>query len=141
MEAGIREKKQPAQKLPKGTVAGHYSRFLSKMMDEMDRFPEMTNHYIVMDNAPIHGNKEIEEIIEERGYRSVYLPPYSPELNPIEQFWSVLKDKVKRSQFGDTEDLKTRISEASQQVPIEILKNIIKHTADSSNKCLNMEPI
>lgn len=107
----------------------------------MDRFPEMTNYYIVMDNAPIHGNKEIEEIIEERGYRSVYLPPYSPELNPIEQFWSVLKDKVKRSQFGDTEDLKTRISEASQQVPIEILKNIIKHTADSSNKCLNMEPI
>lgn len=79
-----------------------------------------------MDNAPIHRPEDdIDEIIERRRYRSIRLPPYSPELNPIEQFWALLKSKVKRSQFGDTEDLKTRISEAIQDISVDILQNII----------------
>ncbi|KAG2220199.1 hypothetical protein INT45_005372 [Circinella minor] len=41
----------------------------------------------------------------------------SPELNPIEHFWAIVKGKVRRSQFGNTEDLKTRITEACEQVP------------------------
>ncbi|KAG1474013.1 hypothetical protein G6F56_000611 [Rhizopus delemar] len=79
-----------------------------------------------MDNAPIHRPEDdIDEIIERRRYRSIRLPPYSPELNPIEQFWALLKSKVKRSQFGDAEDLKTRISEAIQDISVDILQNII----------------
>lgn len=41
-----------------------------------------------MDNAPIHTIDAIDAMITERGYKYVYLPPYSPELNPNEQFWS-----------------------------------------------------
>lgn len=87
----------------------------------MDHFPEMKGYYIVMDNAIIHTAKEIDAMITERGYRCIYLPPYSPELNPIEQFWSIVKNKVKRSQFQNTEDLATRISEACNTVPREHL--------------------
>ncbi|ORE22707.1 hypothetical protein BCV71DRAFT_171299, partial [Rhizopus microsporus] len=36
-------------------------------------------------------------------YIPVYLPPCSPELNPIEQFWKVLKDRVKRGKLKDVE--------------------------------------
>jgi hypothetical protein len=43
-------------------------------MDEMDCFPELKGHYIVMDNAPIHTAKEIDELITKRGYKSIYLP-------------------------------------------------------------------
>ncbi|EIE83399.1 hypothetical protein RO3G_08104 [Rhizopus delemar RA 99-880] len=40
-----------------------------------------------MDNAPIHHHDAVDPIILQRGYIPVYLPPYSPELNPIEMFW------------------------------------------------------
>ena len=111
-------KKKPASK---GTVTDHCLHFIQKTMDEMNHFPEMKGYYIVMDNAIIHTAKEIDTMITERGYRCIYLPPYSPELNPIEQFWSIVKNKVKRSQFQNTEDLATRISEACNTVPREHL--------------------
>jgi transposase len=50
---------------------------------------------IVMDNASFHKNKKTREIIEAGGCTLVYLPPYSPDLNPIERFWSWLKRKIR----------------------------------------------
>ncbi|GAN11709.1 conserved hypothetical protein [Mucor ambiguus] len=94
-----------------GTVTGHYLSFLKFTLDEMDKYPEMKGHYVV-DNAPIHSSVDIEKYIHSRGYRYVYLPPYSPELNPIEKFWSVIRSKVKQSKFLEKELLMTRISEA-----------------------------
>ncbi|KAG1527548.1 hypothetical protein G6F52_001440 [Rhizopus delemar] len=78
--------------MSKGTVTGHYISFLKAIMDEMGPFPHMKGYFLVMDNAPIHTSDNIAKYIESRGYRSAYLPPYSPELNPIEQFWSVVKN-------------------------------------------------
>jgi len=50
---------------------------------------------IVMDNATFHKNKRTKEIIEEARCKLIYLPPYSPDLNPIERFWSWLKRKIR----------------------------------------------
>ena len=58
---------------------------------------EFKRNYIVMDNDPIHTAEDIEKYIVRHGYGCVYLPPYSPELNPIEQFWSVVKGKLRRA--------------------------------------------
>lgn len=80
-------------------------------------------------------------MIEDRGYKCVYLPKYSPELNPIEQFWASVKRKVRRSQFGNTEDVKTRISEACDAVPAQHMKNFIQHSVNVFEKCLNDIPI
>ena len=55
-------------------------------MDEMDQHSHMKEHYLIMDNAPIHKSEDIAKYIISRGYRYAYLPSYSPELNPIEQF-------------------------------------------------------
>lgn len=70
-------------------MTGHYLSFLKATLDEMDKYPEMKGNYLVMENAPIHSSIDIGKYNYSRGYRCVYLPPYSPELNPIEQFWSV----------------------------------------------------
>ncbi len=51
---------------------------------------------IVMDNAAFHRKKQLFSIAEENGYRLIFLPPYSPELNPIEKFWSWLKRHLKK---------------------------------------------
>jgi hypothetical protein len=143
--AGSRKRKSPAAKKPAtgGTNSGHYVRFINLTLDEMDKYPEMKGFYLVMDNSPIHDKKsgEIDKMIEDRGYKCVYLPKYSPELNPIEQFWASVKRKVKRSQFGNTEDLKTRISEACDAVPAQHMKNFIQHSVNVFEKCLNDIPI
>ena len=107
----------------------------------MDKYPEMKGFYLIMDNSPIHDKKygDIDNIIESRGYKCVYLPPYSPELNPIEQFWAVVKSRVRRSQFGNTEDLETRIGEACNEIPVKHLQGFVKHSFDTFEKCLNEE--
>ena len=51
---------------------------------------------IVLDNASVHRNRKIKElrkIWESRGLFLFYLPPYSPELNPAEILWRILKGK------------------------------------------------
>jgi len=51
---------------------------------------------IVMDNASFHRKKQLKQIAKDHGYRLVFLPPYSPELNPIEHFWAWLKRKLRK---------------------------------------------
>ncbi len=51
---------------------------------------------VVMDNASIHKRPIIKKLLAMRGVRLRYLPPYSPELNPIENEWSKIKGVVNR---------------------------------------------
>jgi transposase len=51
---------------------------------------------VVLDNASIHISKEIVDLIESTGAKIVYLPPYSPDCNPIELMFSSYKKKMKR---------------------------------------------
>jgi len=46
---------------------------------------------IVMDNASFHSKKRLLSAVQNAGCRFLFLPPYSPELNPIEHFWAWLK--------------------------------------------------
>ncbi|MBR1486306.1 MAG: transposase, partial [Synergistaceae bacterium] len=47
-------------------------------------------------NASFHRKKRLHELAEEYNVKIVFLPPYSPELNPIEHFWYWLKKKSMR---------------------------------------------
>lgn len=51
-------------------------------------------HVIVMDNATFHPKKRLDDLSVAEGHFFLPLSPYSPELNPIEQFWAILKKKV-----------------------------------------------
>src|SRR5437016_6395872 len=51
---------------------------------------------LVMDNARIHHNDDLVAAVEEIGGRVLYLPPYSPDFNPIETAFSALKSWLKR---------------------------------------------
>ena len=50
---------------------------------------------IVMDNAAFHRKKQLICITKIYGHTLIFLPPYSPELNPIENFWAWLKQKLR----------------------------------------------
>ena len=56
-----------------------------------------------MDNATFHKSQDSQELIKKAGCRILFLPPYSPDLNPIERFWANFKKTVQ----SNLEKLKT----------------------------------
>ena len=60
----------------------------------MNRFPGR-NSVLIMDNARVHHGGNIEELCEARGVLLIYLPPYSPDMNPIKKVFLVLKAQLK----------------------------------------------
>lgn len=51
---------------------------------------------VVLDNLRQHHDRSVRQMVENAGARLLYLPPYSPELNPIEPFWSRFKKGLRR---------------------------------------------
>lgn len=60
---------------------------------------------VVMDNLPAHKVAGVKEIVEKAGAQVLYLPPYSPDLNPIELVFSKLKWLLRSAQERDVEKL------------------------------------
>ncbi|KAG1054711.1 hypothetical protein G6F43_003288 [Rhizopus delemar] len=125
----------------RGTVIGHYFNFLSSTMDVLDKHKMFKDNYIVMDNSPIHQHEDIRKHVENRGYRCIYLPPYSPELNQIEQFWSICKSKLKREQLLEEETLTARIQMACNQILIGDLRGFCKYSTVKFVDCMSRRPI
>ena len=53
-----------------------------------------------MDNAPFHNSHRIRELIEQAGCELLFLPSYSPELNPIEHWWHKVKTAIRKELFN-----------------------------------------
>jgi transposase len=51
---------------------------------------------IILDNASFHRKKVIRELAERFGVTVIFLPPYSPDYNPIENYWAWLKLRLKK---------------------------------------------
>ena len=60
---------------------------------------------VVMDNLSVHKSKRVERLIEEAGARLLFLPPYSPDFNPIEEAFSKLKNFLRKTQARTKEVL------------------------------------
>ena len=59
---------------------------------KQDLIPKLPkNAVLVMDNATFHKRKDTREAIENAGHTALFLPPYSPDLNPIENDFAALK--------------------------------------------------
>jgi len=50
---------------------------------------------VIMDNASFHRSQRTKDLIESVNCRIIFLPPYSPDLNPIEKFWANMKRWIK----------------------------------------------
>lgn len=92
------------------TITGHHFNFIGSTLDVVVEHEQFKIFYIVMDNVSIHKHEDITRYVVNRGFGCVYLPPYSSELNPIKQFWSVVKSKLKRKKLVQKETLNSRIS-------------------------------
>ncbi|KAG8945188.1 hypothetical protein FRC04_001167 [Tulasnella sp. 424] len=82
--------------IPRSFTGNSFRIFVDGLLDEMNPYPG-PNSVIIMDNASIHKGPGLREMIEERGMRLLYLPPYSPDLNPIEEAFSSIKAWIRRN--------------------------------------------
>jgi len=65
-----------------------------------------------LDNLPAHKVAGIRELIEARGARLIYLPPYSPDLNPIEKCWSKIKTYLRKAKARTRAELEKALQAA-----------------------------
>lgn len=78
---------------------------------------------VIMDNLSSHKVAGVRERIEAAGAELLYLPPYSPDLNPIEKAWAKLKHLLRTA--------KARTAEALQQAIAELLPTIRPQDAEA----------
>ena len=71
---------------------------------------------VVMDNLSVHKRDSVRVMIEERGGELRFLPPYSPDMNPIEKGWSKIKTALRAAATRTYEALDGAISSALQAV-------------------------
>ena len=71
---------------------------------------------VVMDNLSAHKVRGIRELIEAQGAELLYLPPYSPDFNPIEKAWSKLKQLLRAAKARTAEALETALAEVLKAI-------------------------
>lgn len=76
-------------------------------------------HIVVMDNLAAHKSPAVRACIEQTGARLLYLPPYSPDFNPIEQCWSKIKEYLRAAKARLLETLDQAVTEAIATVTAE----------------------
>jgi transposase len=80
-----------------------------------------------MDNLGAHRPKRIRELVEERGAELIYLPPYSPDLNPIEEALSKIKHILRKIGARTKEALIEAMGRALAAVSAEDARGYFAH--------------
>jgi transposase len=82
---------------------------------------------VIMDNLPAHKGASVRETIEAAGAKLVYLPPYSPDLNPIEMAFSKLKSWLRKARERTIPALWDRIGTILEVFTPQQCANFFKH--------------
>ena len=82
---------------------------------------------VVMDNLSSHKGSRIRELIEGRGCELMYLPPYSPDLNPIEEAFSKLKVLLRKAGARTREALVEAMGRALDAVTASDARGFFEH--------------
>lgn len=71
---------------------------------------------VVMDNLTPHQNPQTLELIRQAGAEALFLPAYSPDLNPIEKMWSKVKNRLRSLAARTAKELQEAIATALAEV-------------------------
>jgi transposase len=82
---------------------------------------------VVMDNLSAHKSEEVRELIEGRGCEVLFLPPYSPDYNPIEEAFSKIKGLLRKAQARTREELIEALGEAISAVTVRDARGFLEH--------------
>jgi len=115
----------------------HYTRSLNikQFIYFLEYFilPILKDETLIMDRHPVHCSKEVKDFMIKHQIQFLYLPPYSPDLNPIENVFSKVKQYIKTHQPRTIERLKFIMQLAFQNVSQSNYLSYFRH----SFFCLN----
>jgi transposase len=82
---------------------------------------------VVMDNLSAHKGERIRELIEKRGCELLYLPPYSPDFNPIEEAFSKIKGLLRKAEARSRQTLLEAIGVAISALSAKDARGFFEH--------------
>jgi len=83
-----------------------------EFLEDIKAVNSNTSILAILDNFPTHKSTEVRKKAEELDIRLVYLPPYSPDLNPIEFIWKSIKRELSLLFVKAIEDIKKKVKES-----------------------------
>ena len=97
-----------------GTTVAHFKQYLKE-----DLLPHLNcDSVLVMDNMKSHHAKAVKDLLDSSGVRYIYLPPYSPDLNPIEKLWSKVKALLRKFKARTLDAFPNAIQNAFHSVTV-----------------------
>ena len=109
------------------TLAGYVEDCLAPALSRGD--------ILIMDNLPAHKSTRIAQAVADAGCVLVYLPPYSPDLNPIENMWSKVKAGLRKTAARTFDAVVAGVREALHAITLEDCDGYFEHCgyADTSS--------
>jgi len=89
---------------------------------------------VIMDNLGSHKSKAVRDAIKQAGARLWFLPPYSPDLNPIEQTFAKIKHWMRRAQKRSKEDVWKHVGRLIDTITTDECRNYLKNAGYGSIK-------
>jgi transposase len=84
-------------------------------------------HVVILDNLAAHKVPAIRRLIENRGAQLLYLPPYSPDFNPIEQAWPKLKQLLRAVKARVLDELEPALTQAIAAITPQNAQAFFRH--------------
>jgi transposase len=81
---------------------------------------------LIMDNLKVHRDPNVVARIEQAGVRVLFLPPYSPEFNPIELYWACFKRLLRRIEARTRQDLLQAIQTVTARLSLD-MRPLFRH--------------
>lgn len=114
--------------IARGTVRGgvgsrEFRRFIEKQLAPHLR----PGHIVCMDNLSAHKNKKVRELVEAAGASVLFLPPYSPDFNPIEAAWAKIKHLVRKYAARTVAELRLAIYRAWNRLSLSNIRGWFRY--------------
>jgi transposase len=113
----------PSLAVEGATTRGVFEAYVEKALAPSLR----SGQVVVMDNLSAHKGERVRDLIEERGCKLIYLPPYSPDLNPIEQAFSKVKGLLRKAEARTHEVLIEAMGAALSAVSAQDASGFFQH--------------
>lgn len=97
--------------------------------------------HVILDNAAAHRSKKVIEYLKNSRIHLRYLPPYSPNLNPIERLWKIFREKTLYNQYFERcEDFFVAVRTFFSD-KVHKMKELLRRRINDNFQCLKLNPI
>lgn len=101
-----------------------FEAYVEKVLTPIQRHGQI----VVLDNLGAHKSERARKLIEGRGCNLLFLPPYSPDFNPIEEAFSKIKDALPKAQARTREALIEALGVAISTVTVRDARGFFEHS-------------